>query len=111
MAERDCACITHSGPHWLHLDTVAQRLNLALLEQVTTAEGLHAFGQAEARRLAELEEAMRQAGLPPNETIAAYLERAGWERYVIDACLKARQDVRAAIQAALARLAQQAKVA
>lgn len=110
MAERDCDCITHDGPHWLHMNLVVQRLNLALLEQVGTVLGLYAYGQEEARRLAELEDSMRRAGMADDEPIGAYLARTGWEQRVIDSYLSERSRIQTAVQAALTRL-QQAKAA
>lgn len=29
--EKDCSCIDHVGPHWLHSDRLFHRLNLQLL--------------------------------------------------------------------------------
>lgn len=29
--EQDCNCITHKGPHWLHMDAIDKRLNASLL--------------------------------------------------------------------------------
>ncbi|MCD2453645.1 hypothetical protein GO003_025025 [Methylicorpusculum oleiharenae] len=31
--EKDCRCIDHEGPHWLHSDHVYRQLNLQLLGQ------------------------------------------------------------------------------
>ncbi len=29
---KDCTCITHDGPHWLHMDALHKRMNDALLD-------------------------------------------------------------------------------
>ena len=53
--EKDCGCVIHEGPHWLHMDEVDKQLNARLRERAFKGEFLavHAFALAEARRLGE----------------------------------------------------------
>ena len=50
--EKDCECLTHDGPHWLHMDEVSKALNRPLLESGTFLS-LHGFAKEEAARLRE----------------------------------------------------------
>lgn len=47
--EKDCGCIIHEGPHWLHMDAVDKDLNQQYLRPDFLS--LHAFAAAEQRRL------------------------------------------------------------
>ena len=29
---KNCGCVTHDGPHWLHMDVLTHRMNSELLE-------------------------------------------------------------------------------
>jgi hypothetical protein len=51
--ERDCDCVIHEGPHWLHMDDVDKRLNAPLRERAMRGEPLaiKAYAEAELRRL------------------------------------------------------------
>ena len=33
-AEKECTCITHDIPHWLHMDSIWKRQNRKLLEDI-----------------------------------------------------------------------------
>lgn len=52
---KDCDCVIHSGPHWLHMDDVDKRLNAPLREWAMQGDllGFHAYAQAELRRLGD----------------------------------------------------------
>lgn len=50
--EKDCECITHDGPHWLHMDRIDKELNAELLARGDYLS-LIAFAQGESRRLDE----------------------------------------------------------
>lgn len=49
VLEKDCDCITHDGPHWLHMDQLWRIRNQQLLD----ADALDAFTHAEIERLDE----------------------------------------------------------
>jgi hypothetical protein len=67
---KDCACLTHDGPHWQHMDTLDRQWNHELLEQTMRYKEdrnfamftvtLHCHAQAELRRLAEKLAALRK---------------------------------------------------
>lgn len=59
---KDCGCITHDGPHWLHMDLMDRERNARLLWPPSESSYL-AYAQAEARRLSALAEEMERAGL------------------------------------------------
>lgn len=50
---KDCDCVMHEGPHWLHMDEVDKRLNTPLRERAMQGEllAVKAFVEAELRRL------------------------------------------------------------
>jgi hypothetical protein len=52
---KDCDCVIHVGPHWLHMDEVDKRLNQPLRERALRGEllGFHAYEQEELRRLGQ----------------------------------------------------------
>jgi hypothetical protein len=56
---KDCDCVVHEGPHWLHADAVAKRLNAPLLERGQLA----GFAQEEAARLREKLYQMQSRGI------------------------------------------------
>ena len=74
----DCGCITHQGPHWLHMDLLDRERNLKLLERLVRAVEMrnaddHALAhqawlQAERMRLREklyhMEQEDRRRGEP-----------------------------------------------
>lgn len=89
---KDCECITHEGPHWLHLDGLDRRRNLEHLRRAVEAleagdaraadHAAYAFARAEIVRLREKGWQMERAGVerhPPNveadRTEAALRER------------------------------------
>lgn len=53
VLEKDCGCVIHDGPHWLHMDDMDKRLAAPLRERALRGEFLavHAYAQAEQRRL------------------------------------------------------------
>lgn len=61
---KDCACQTHDGPHWLHMDRIDRDQNRGLL-QAARRNGtlvvalLHEHAAAELRRLAEKDKHLR----------------------------------------------------
>lgn len=57
--EKDCGCLTHEGPHWLHMDAVLRGLNGPLLEMGQAV----AFAQEEAARLREKFVQMERQGI------------------------------------------------
>lgn len=57
--EKDCGCITHEGPHWLHMDRLTHSLNIGMLPTEESTEGIavaHCFIESEIRRLAKKNE-------------------------------------------------------
>ena len=68
----DCACITHNGPHYLHMDAFWKSANHELLEQAARYEEsgmyldaltiLRCYDQEELRRLNEKELSLKQCG-------------------------------------------------
>jgi hypothetical protein len=57
--EKDCECITHDGPHWLHLDALDWARNLELLK----SGGVRGFVSEEAQRLGRKADEMERRGL------------------------------------------------
>lgn len=65
---KDCACITHAGPHWLYMDLLDRERNLKLLERLVHAVetrnaddlSLDAYLQAEEMRRQEKRLCMEQ---------------------------------------------------
>ena len=56
ILEKDCACVTHDGPCWIHHDDLLKRLNRPLLERaLRTGYALDAiaYAQVELGRLRE----------------------------------------------------------
>lgn len=53
--KQDCSCITHTGPHWLHMNDLWRERNRSL-----TGLGLY---QEEIRRLDEKEQYMISLGI------------------------------------------------
>lgn len=49
---KDCGCITHDGPHWLHMDRVKFQMDLDILKRGGRL-AFHAFAVEEAMRLAD----------------------------------------------------------
>ena len=56
---KDCECITHSGPHWLHTNDLWRSRNSELLHQ----GNLRAYIEEEYRRLAEKEHELVSRGI------------------------------------------------
>lgn len=48
--QKDCDCVTHAGPHWLHMDGLWRAMNQALL-QPETARAWDAFVNEDLARL------------------------------------------------------------
>jgi hypothetical protein len=78
---KDCTCLTHDGPHWLHMDTISKAQNHELFEQALRYEQagrasrdvaesallfsmfiatIHCHAQAELSRMAEKVQAMER---------------------------------------------------
>ena len=55
--EKDCGCIIHEGPHWLHMDEVSRKLNYQILERGGQFAGI-AFAREERVRLQNKERNM-----------------------------------------------------
>lgn len=53
VLEKDCDCVIHDGPHWLHMDDVDKSLNAPLRKRALQGEPLafKAYAEAELRRL------------------------------------------------------------
>jgi hypothetical protein len=63
---RDCNCTDHTGPHWLHEDAEARRLNHAAYERwVRTGDPMDEFKAAygESERLKAKAENMTKRGI------------------------------------------------
>ena len=56
--DKECACLHHEGPHWLHMSKVSRSLNLKIGERGGQLAN-YAFAKAEIRRLDELLYEMR----------------------------------------------------
>lgn len=67
--EQDCSCITHTGPHWLHMQRLWRDKNRELLASGSRL-GNMAFVREEEQRLKQLEREMVQRGL---QTVPGYL--------------------------------------
>lgn len=63
--EKDCDCVIHDGPHWLHMDDVDKRLNAPLRERAMKGEPLafKAYAEAELRRLGEKRREMERQNI------------------------------------------------
>lgn len=48
--QKDCDCLTHDGPHWLHMDRVWHAMNRELL-QPETVQAWDAFVKEDLARL------------------------------------------------------------
>lgn len=65
---KDCNCIVHDGPHWLHEDRLWHEKNQELLRLAQRSAPLSAnllyteFCRAELRRLGEKERQMKKMG-------------------------------------------------
>lgn len=66
--EQDCGCLTHTGPHWKHMDRLDRERNQAMLERAQNTKGWDAllgfmgFIQEEQHRLQEKAYQMRIHG-------------------------------------------------
>lgn len=60
--EKDCDCITHEGPHWVHLDRIYKEKNQIILSR-GGRYSVEAFCQEECARLDEKERQMKQRGI------------------------------------------------
>lgn len=60
VLEKDCHCITHDGPHWLHMDRIDRSLNDRYKARAMEGHPLavRAYAQLELRRLKEKESNM-----------------------------------------------------
>jgi hypothetical protein len=56
---KDCDCITHEGPHWLHMDRLTHQMNRRMLDRNNT----QGFMSAEIVRLEEKERNMVRLGI------------------------------------------------
>lgn len=59
--EKDCECITHNGPHWVHMDRTWKKMNQEM--PATSPLTLHARAEAEVRRLDEKGRMMKSLGI------------------------------------------------
>lgn len=59
---KDCECVTHTGPHWLHVSDCARKANAPLLAQ-GSALSLRGFAIEESMRLGELRRAFEREGI------------------------------------------------
>lgn len=50
---KDCSCVTHAGPHWLHADQMWKEANKAILAQGQTMLACQGFAVEESARLRE----------------------------------------------------------
>lgn len=67
---KDCGCLHHEGPHWLHMNKVEEALNLADAGPDVIARSgrmapllAHHFAQLEVKRLEDLGARMRENGI------------------------------------------------
>lgn len=86
ILEKDCGCVTHQGPHWIHSDDTYRSMNRDILERacgnaddimarfdagetITWSEGVgaelafHGFAQEEVARLQSKEREMKNRGI------------------------------------------------
>ena len=65
LLEKDCDCVIHEGPHWLHMDDVDKRLNAPLRDRAMRGEPLavKAFAESELRRLGEKRREMERQNI------------------------------------------------
>lgn len=52
---KDCGCLTHEGPHWLHMDDMYRRLNQPLRDRALAGDllAVSALATEEIARLRE----------------------------------------------------------
>lgn len=62
-AEKDCSCITHDGPHWLHADKMWRTSNEEMLKRESSYLVLLAFAKEEDARLASKLRNMENLGI------------------------------------------------
>jgi len=60
--QKDCDCVTHTGPHWLYMDRVRRAMNQALLRP-ETALAWDAFCREDLARLRTKEIEMERFGI------------------------------------------------
>lgn len=73
---KQCVCVTHDGPHWLHMDELDRERNRAMLDSIMAAPPpetagernrmvarLRGHAQEELARLQRLREAMERRGI------------------------------------------------
>ena len=73
--KKDCDCLTHDGPHWLHANLLWKQRNLRILDSDGQLAGL-AFAREEAARLRQLEWEFRQRHIARLIPLDAEAERA-----------------------------------
>jgi hypothetical protein len=56
---KDCDCVTHNGPHWLHMNDFDKHRNSEMLERGNYRGHI----ECELRRLEELEHNMTSRGI------------------------------------------------
>jgi len=49
--EQDCGCITHTGPHWIHMDAIDKWLNNALIKESLNPLHIQEIARLELARL------------------------------------------------------------
>lgn len=105
--ERDCDCVTHTNPHWLHMNDFEWNANLNLLEKavslVFSKQGyyieafLRRFCELEARRLHEKAHYMTLNGMdriPPefHRKDLEEREHSLWQQ-MLSAIEKAKEEI------------------
>lgn len=60
-AEKDCRCVTHEGPHWLHMDRIHRDRNRGLLDNGSCGDA--GFAAEEMKRLRDKKQEMEARGI------------------------------------------------
>ena len=101
---RDCGCLHHDGPHWLHMEAVDIGLQAAQLEAGNVRGYIHVLGH-------DLDACIynrQAAGQHDGEPVAGLLRRLGWSEESIARCVEERRAAQARLAAAFQALAKAA---
>ncbi len=81
--EKDCDCLTHDGPHWLHMDRLYKAMNQKHIagDRITDDMCWLAFATTERERLREKAYEMESRhiveilnDMPPSEQVESHLQ-------------------------------------
>jgi len=70
---KDCECLTHDGPHWVHMDRLWYERNMALLNGEWSQQKAFALASQELHRLTDKRRTMERLGIKrivPSEAVS-----------------------------------------